>query len=80
MTAGFLPVQALAKRRFRALHFLTGWFDSPWTARAGHHAKDASLGGGFVKHDVSHDVFAIHKHLQVLLTITSSSISSRRIF
>jgi hypothetical protein len=47
---------------------------------AGQHTEDASLGGCFVEHDVSDDVFAIHKHLQVLLTITSSSLSLRQVF
>ncbi len=45
---------------------------------AGHHAEDASLGGCFVEQDVYDDVFAIHKHLQVLSKITFS-FSSRRI-
>ena len=66
MTAGFLPVQALAQSAAtgtcaflpaRLIHH--GLLTS-------HHAEGASLGGGFVEHDVYDDVFAIHKHLQVL--------------
>ncbi len=31
-----------------------------------HHAEGAALGRGFVEHDISDDVFAIHKHLHIL--------------
>jgi hypothetical protein len=47
---------------------------------AGQHTEDASLGGCFVEQDVYDDVFAIHQDRHILFKITSSSISSHRIF
>ena len=33
---------------------------------AGHHAEGASLGGGFVKNNISHDILPIHQNLNIL--------------